>query len=235
MSVVHDPLADLSPIRVTVDLAILAVQRGELALCVVGEAADGDASGWTLPWTPLHSGVSLESAARSALDGIFREPPATIEQVIALDAKLAHPADADLSVGYVALMRRPRPPVGAEWVTIGSLQAVPARQRALVRESLGWMRRNLEQRRLAFTLVPGEFTLAELQRAHELILGRALHKASFRRTVESAGWVEDTGSWRGKGRGRPARLFRESLAARGEGIGEDRGRNSASGLVVAPG
>lgn len=235
MPVVRDPLAYSPTIRVTVDLAILAVQRGELALCAVREAVAGGVPGCILPWTPLHPGISLESAARSAIDGIFRDPPATIEQVVALDAELAHPADADLSVGFVALLRRPRPPVGAEWVTLGSLEAVPARQRALVRESLAWMRRNLDERRLAFALVPTEFTLAELQRAHELILGRTLHKASFRRTVESAGLVEDTGSWRGKGRGRPARLFRESRTSSSEDTGEGRGRKSASDLAVAPG
>jgi hypothetical protein len=52
------------------------------------------------------------------------------------------------------------------------------------------------------------FTLTELQSMYELLLGRRLHKASFRRALQGAWLVEPTEEWRSEGRGRPAQLFR---------------------------
>jgi hypothetical protein len=57
-------------------------------------------------------------------------------------------------------------------------------------------------------LLPTTFTLTELQAMYELLLGRRLHKASFRRALQGAWLVEPTEEWRSEGRGRPAQLFR---------------------------
>jgi hypothetical protein len=70
------------------------------------------------------------------------------------------------------------------------------------------VRRRIDQAPLAFRLLPEVFTLSELQAIYELLLGRALHKASFRRALQAAFLVEPTDEWRGEGRGRPAQLYR---------------------------
>ena len=53
------------------------------------------------------------------------------------------------------------------------------------------LRRKLEYTDMAFNLVPETFTLPDLQRVYELILGRGIYKANFRDKI--AGKVEDTG------------------------------------------
>jgi hypothetical protein len=69
-------------------------------------------------------------------------------------------------------------------------------------------RSRLDQAPIAFRLLPPTFTLSELQQTYELLLGRRLHKASFRRALQAAWLVEPTDEWRSEGRGRPAQLFR---------------------------
>jgi 8-oxo-dGTP diphosphatase len=66
----------------------------------------------------------------------------------------------------------------------------------------------LDQAPIAFRLLPATFTLSELQQMYELLLGKRLHKASFRRALQAAWLVEPTDEWRSEGRGRPAQLFR---------------------------
>jgi len=66
----------------------------------------------------------------------------------------------------------------------------------------------LDQAPIAFRLLPPTFTLSELQQMYELLLGKRLHKASFRRALQAAWLVEPTDEWRSEGRGRPAQLFR---------------------------
>ena len=70
------------------------------------------------------------------------------------------------------------------------------------------VRRRIDQSPLAFRLLPTAFTLSELQGVYELLLGRPLHKASFRRALQAAFLVEPTEEWRSEGRGRPAQLYR---------------------------
>ena len=74
--------------------------------------------------------------------------------------------------------------------------------------AIGRLRARLKVRPLVFELMDDEFTLFELQKTVEAVLGPHLHKQNFRRLVESAGLVEPTGEVRSKTGGRPAKLFR---------------------------
>ncbi len=73
--------------------------------------------------------------------------------------------------------------------------------------ALARLRSKVEYTSLPAFLLPATFTLAELQSAYEIVLGRTLDKSAFRTRVLSAGLVEDTGMQR-SGPNRPAALYR---------------------------
>jgi hypothetical protein len=74
--------------------------------------------------------------------------------------------------------------------------------------ALGRLRAKVRYRPVVFELLPAEFTLFEMQRTVEAILGPHLHKQNFRRLVEGMRLVEPTGDVRSHTGGRPAKLFR---------------------------
>lgn len=80
--------------------------------------------------------------------------------------------------------------------------------RRILATALGRLRARIRQRPMAVELMPTDFTLFELQRTVEAILGPGLHKQNFRRLVEGSGLVEATGDVRMRTGGRPAKLFR---------------------------
>lgn len=80
--------------------------------------------------------------------------------------------------------------------------------RRVLATAIGRIRAKIKYRPVIFELMADEFTLFELQRTVEAILGPHLHKQNFRRLVESAGLVEPTGEVRVKTGGRPAKLYR---------------------------
>lgn len=80
--------------------------------------------------------------------------------------------------------------------------------RRILATAIGRLRGKIKYRPVVFEMMPDEFTLFELQKTVEAILGPHLHKQNFRRLVESAGLVEPTGDVRAKTGGRPAKLFR---------------------------
>jgi hypothetical protein len=67
-----------------------------------------------------------------------------------------------------------------------------------------------------FELLPGEFTLLQLQRVAEALSGATVHKQNFRRLVAKADLVESVGRTTVLNRGRPAELFRFRREVLGE-------------------
>jgi len=80
--------------------------------------------------------------------------------------------------------------------------------RRILATAIGRVRTKIKYRPVIFELMDDDFTLFELQKTVEAILGPHLHKQNFRRLVESAGLVELTGDVRVKTGGRPAKLYR---------------------------
>lgn len=88
--------------------------------------------------------------------------------------------------------------------------------RRILATALGRLRGKLAYRPVVFDLMPGEFTLLQLQRVVEALSGAQLHKQNFRRLVTSADLVEAVGRTSTVGRGRPAELFRFRREVLGE-------------------
>lgn len=80
--------------------------------------------------------------------------------------------------------------------------------RRILATAISRVRAKIKYRPVIFELMPDEFTLYELQKTVEAILGPHLHKQNFRRLVEGAGLVEPTGELKTRTGGRPAKLFR---------------------------
>ena len=86
--------------------------------------------------------------------------------------------------------------------------AMPSDHRRILATAIGRTRAKIKYRPVVFELMPPEFTLYELQKTVEAILGPHLHKQNFRRLVEGAGLVEPTGDMKNRTGGRPAKLFK---------------------------
>ncbi len=88
--------------------------------------------------------------------------------------------------------------------------------RRILATALGRLRGKLAYRPVVFELLPGEFTLLQLQGVAEALSGARLHKQNFRRLVANADLVEPIGRTSAVGRGRPAELFRFRREVLGE-------------------
>jgi hypothetical protein len=111
--------------------------------------------------------------------------------------------------GLVEEAHRDGREAAVSWAALPRLGA-PMRfdHRRILATAIGRVRGKIKYRPVIFELMPGEFTLFELQKTVEAILGPHLHKQNFRRLVESAGLVELTGEVKTRTGGRPAKLYR---------------------------
>ena len=199
----------------TLDLVLLAFRDGRLQL-LISDAVDGARARHELPWSGYDGVEPLDAAARQAARAALTMPPGWLEQVAAFDARKRHPSEAGLSLAFVGLVGDGGSSAEApySWIDLDAAGSLAPRQRAMVDGALASLRERLDFEPLAFRLLPSAFTLSDLQQIYEHLLGHSLHKASFRRALQSAELVQPLNEYRTEGRGRPAQLFRYAPRAR---------------------
>jgi 8-oxo-dGTP diphosphatase len=196
--------------EVALDLVCCAVRSGRLMVLVVPGARGGRGATGTLPWTRAPADEALDAAAHAAFRERLGRAPAWMGQVGAFATEGRHPARrAAVSVLYAAVVPEgTEAPEGLAWLPVREPPPLPPGRQVVLDAAIAMLRDRMDLAPIAFRLLPARFTLSELQRVYELLLGRRLHKASFRRTLQAAFLVEPTDEWRSEGRGRPAQLFR---------------------------
>ena len=195
---------------VSVDVVLLTPHGKQLAV-LLHRAPERSRERWMLPWGSVTGDDVLQITATRIAKETAGISPSLLDQLGAFSDGKRHPAAAEISVGFFGLLPMGTPaPVGGDvaWFALDALPSLSPRHRAIVDEAVIAVRGRIDQDPIAFRLLPPIFTLSELQSMYELLLGRRLHKASFRRALHAAWLVEPTDEWRSEGRGRPAQLFR---------------------------
>lgn len=191
------PVVDVRTVLFTVnDRGLLVALQGEGGLARLP-------SGMPLPEEPLDA-----TAAR-----ILAETMGVEERYLEQLYSVAERADGDwtVTVAYLCLALTNgagRPPPHFTWFDATNLPPMNPLDRKIVDYAVLRLRAKLGYTTIAFHLLPIEFSLSELQRVYEAVLGRQLDKRNFRRRIQAEDILEATGATRREGSHRPARLFR---------------------------
>ncbi len=197
-----------------IDLVAFTVgEQGLEVLLVSPAAARGP---WQLPTAAWAASEDLVAAGSRFASFVVGTMPTWLEQIGAASDP-GHPLNAALSVGWVTVAPRGTPTAGeAAWFPVAALPAaLPPRHHTLIARARVHLQHRLDHTPVAFAFLPTHFTLSSLQDVYEALLGRSVHKASFRRALAGAALVAPIEEWRSEGRGRPAQLF--TLAPRPRG------------------
>jgi 8-oxo-dGTP diphosphatase len=196
---------------VSLVVVIFTVEDGTLQVLLIRRSAPPFQGFWALPGGVFSGDEALGRAAarrlvdETGLEDVYLEQLYTFTD---LDPHL--PA---VAVTYFALVnhtqvrlqqrRRWRP----AWHAVANLPELAFNNRAVIDYALTRLRYKLEYTNVAYSLLPESFTLSELQRVYQSILGRPLDKRNFRKWILARGIVRPTGSTRSEGAHRPARLY----------------------------
>jgi len=97
---------------------------------------------------------------------------------------------------------------GARWCPMSNLPSLAYDHDNIAQVALERLRARIGYTTIVRHLLPKEFTLTELQKAYESILGYSLDKRNFRKKIQVPGIVSATGRMRTQGASRPAQLYR---------------------------
>ncbi|HEY2026517.1 MAG TPA: NUDIX domain-containing protein [Gemmatimonadaceae bacterium] len=203
---------------------------------------------WSLPGGFVRRTESLDDAARrvlrmrTGLRNSYLEQFHTFGHPRRGDARIAKMFDAVatespapawmrdriISVGYYALVDWSEVTPTADgiltddcrWWNLASHPPLLFDHDEMVQRALAVLRSQLAHRPIGLNLFPEQFTLPELQRLYESILGRTLDRRNFQKKMLDSGTLERVGQRRGNGIRRAPYLYRFDRERYGEVLTE---------------
>jgi len=201
---------------VAVDITVFRMVDERLCVLLVRRGREPFAGHWALPGGFVDIDESLEDAARRELVEETAVADVWLEQLYTFGEPGRDPRGRVISVAYYALIpadRTVQPEAGDDadqvrWVPADDPPALAFDHNEVLRCAVGRLRTKLEYTTAGFALLPSTFTLSQLQRVYEAVLGRTLDKRNFRRKVLMLNILKPTDRTHRDGRHRPAKLYR---------------------------
>ena len=198
---------------VAVLVVIFTVDGGRLQVLLVRRSAEPFKGYWSLPGGLLARSETMDQAAVRKLDDETGVTDVFLEQLYTfcdLDGR------GSIAAVYFALVDSHRAHLARRrawlpaWHPVDRLPDLAFDNRSVIEYALQRLQAKLEYSNVAYSVLPAEFTLSQLQLAYEAILAHPLDKRNFRKRMLSLEIIEATGERLAEGAGRPARLYRFS-------------------------
>lgn len=181
---------------VTVDCVVfgLASDSSELSVLLVQRDLEPFRGSWALPGGFVRMDEDLEQAARRELAEETGVTDLYLEQLAAFGAPGRDPRERVITVAWLAIVNLFDHPVQADtdarnaaWFSVEELPPLAFDHPAIVAAALQRLRRKVREEPVVFEFLPSRFTLGQVQRLMETILGKSLDKRNFRKKLLATG------------------------------------------------
>lgn len=219
---------------IAVDVALITVMDDELWVLVIQRDQHPHQRRWQLPGGFVHINESLDQAAARVLAEKSGVRDVYTEQLYTFGEVDRDPRTRVITVAYYALVdsnhlttrdvagRLAHVDVPWEGETGGPVRlegdsgylTTAFDHDRIIGMAVKRLRGKLDYAPVGYELLPPEFTLLDLQRIHEAILGVTVNKDSFRRRMLASGDLEPTGNRQRDVGYRPAALYRHKAVVK---------------------
>lgn len=198
---------------VAVDVVLFSVNGDTIETLLVRVKGGPFAGRWAFPGGLVGLDESLDEAARRELEEKTPVRAAYLEQLFTFGGVQRNPTARVVSTAYFALLPTARPATragqkyaDAAWFPVAHLPHLAYDHDEITRVALDRLRSKITYTNVAYSLLPEQFTMAELQRIYEIILGTTLDRRNFRKKILASGLLRPSGTKR-RGPHRPASLY----------------------------
>jgi 8-oxo-dGTP diphosphatase len=208
---VPDKRRDLAAPVVNAIVLRVAAPDARLETLLWRRASAPQADCWSLPGGFVRDGETLDAAVRRHLEEkVGVTDVGHVEQLDTTSSADTHPDLWILDVAHLVLLpagTEPELPPDTRWHPVVGLPRIAFGHADAVHRAHDRLRGKLSYSNVAFALTPPAFTVRELTRVYEAVLGYAVDASNLRRVLERDGLIAATGTRRSTG-GRPAEEFR---------------------------
>ncbi len=203
-------------ISVTVDVVLFTIEDDELKILLIDRADEPFKNSPALPGGFVRPGETTRDTALRILKNKAGVESDYLEQLYTFDAPNRDPRGQIFSVTYFAVT--PREEIKILETDLSQNPHFVSIQRAtklhlafdhkdIINYSIKRLQSKLEYTNAAYSLLPRLFTLAQLQKAYEVVHNRKLDKRNFQKKYLQLDLISATKEMRKGGRQRPARLY----------------------------
>jgi len=199
---------------VTIDIVLFTIHKGVLKVLLVKREKAPFRGRWALPGGPVEMHDSVDEAALRQLQKETQVGNVYLEQLYTFGELQRDPRGRVITVAYYAAVHSdrfsPLPPVDGTISHLFSVHRLPSLafdHPKIISYALERLKHKVNYTTICFQLVPERFTLSELQKAYEVILGQKLDKRNFRKKMLQLNILKSTDEKRISGPQRPAQLY----------------------------
>ena len=198
----------------TVDCVVFGFDEAELKVLLIQRGLEPFKGKWALPGGFVRVDETLDDAARRELVEETGLKKVFLEQLYTFGAVDRDPRERVVSVAYYALVKLSEheakaatDAANAEWFPVSRTPKLAFDHADILATALARLKGKVRYQPIGFELLPPRFTLSQLQRLYEAVLGTDLDKRNFRKKVLSFDLLVPLKETQMAGRHRPAQLF----------------------------
>ena len=197
--------------EITVDTVILSMFEDELKVLLIKRHTEPFKDKWAIPGGYVRMSENLDQAAERVLKERTGVENVFLEQLYTFGDPLRHPTSRVITCAYFALVRAKDVQIFSDpdvaWHNVNDLPPLAFDHKQIIDYSRKATRERLEVCPVAYQLLNEKFTLTEMQKAYELIMGKQLDKRNFRKKVLGTEGLIELDEFTKASSKRPARLY----------------------------
>jgi 8-oxo-dGTP diphosphatase len=198
-----------------VDCVVFGLDATELKVLLIQRRIEPFQHTWALPGGFVRIDETLDVAARRELAEEAGVTEVFLEQLYTFGDLDRDPRERVVTVAYYALaklsdhrIRAATDAMGVGWFSLDELPRLAFDHRGIIERAQERLRGKVRYSPIGFELLPARFTLTQLQRLYELVLGAELDKRNFRKKILAMDLLVETDQVEQGVRHRAARLYR---------------------------
>lgn len=196
-----------------VDCVVFGFDGDELQVLLIRRAIDPFKNRWAFPGGFVRMEETLDDAARRELEEETGLREIFLEQLYTFGDVKRDPRERVVSVAYYGLVKPAAVEAAtdaaeAKWHPVRMVPPLAFDHAHIFQTALARLRGKLTYQPIGFELLPSKFTLTQLQRLYEAVLGGAIDKRNFRKKVLSFDLLIPLKEMQRDGAHRPAQLFK---------------------------
>jgi 8-oxo-dGTP diphosphatase len=175
--------------EVSIDCIIFGFEDGKLKLLLVQRNIEPESGKWAIPGGFVYKNESIGNSAKRILEELTGVKNIYLEQLSAFGDVDRYP-ERVITITYYSLIKpgNYKLNVGidakdAKWCELDSIPNLVFDHQLILNTALAKLKRKIRYEPIGFELLPGKFTLHQIQELYEAIHNQKFDKPNFRRKI----------------------------------------------------
>ena len=203
---------DYFNIAISVDCVIFGYDKKDLKVLLIKSDLEEFDGAYSFLGDLIRTDEDLDTASyrvlkeRTGLDDVY------LEQVHAFGALDRHPSGRVITIAYYSLVDISNHKLQLDtnelhWHPVHTIRKLAFDHKLILDTCMSRLQAQIMERPVIFNLLPEKFSLRELQKLYEAILGTELDRRNFRKKIAVKDWLQDLDEMESNLSHRPGKLY----------------------------